>query len=355
MRQGRPPAGLWIMNASRPRPPAWLAAIDGIGPKLWTLFAGKLDAALKKAGVKKGARLIVLPTGALGLLPLELARDPARRAGGFAEAYNVTAIPSLEAYLAAARAAAKPGKPSLAEAVNPTGDDPEANLPFTEVEGAIVASRFKGKPLVKLDRSNATPAGGAGRAPGQNLLALRFPRQVRLGRRPPVRPPDEGPAAPHRRRAARRARNAREARGSWCCQACEAGLYDTARNPDEFVGLPAAFLELGDDGMMARYGRIAISPGAADGALLELHIDKGWRGPALKQAKVWLRTTTRRELIAYANAVLKPASAKRQPSDFVAQLSAEKRSVPSRFAAIWNRCRSPMRSGAGMGKAGGGG
>ena len=87
-------------------PQAWLAAIGGIGPKLWTLFAGKLDAALKEAGVKNGTRLIVLPTGALGLLPLELARDPAT-GRSFADAYNVTAIPSLEAYLAAARAAAK--------------------------------------------------------------------------------------------------------------------------------------------------------------------------------------------------------------------------------------------------------
>ncbi|MGC2602564.1 MAG: PDZ domain-containing protein, partial [Rhodomicrobium sp.] len=135
---------------------AWLSAIDGIGPKLWTLFAGKLDAALKQAGVKDGARLIVLPTGALGLLPLELARDPAT-ARSFADAYNVTAIPSLQAYLAAARTAAKAEGPSLAEAVNPTGDDPELSLPFTEVEGAIVASRFKGKPLVRLDRASATP------------------------------------------------------------------------------------------------------------------------------------------------------------------------------------------------------
>ena len=98
----------------------------------------------------------MLPTGALGLLPLELARNPAS-GRTFAEAYNVTAIPSLEAYLAAARATAKAEAPSLAEAVNPTGDDPELSLPFTEVEGAIVASRFKGKPVVKLDRSSATP------------------------------------------------------------------------------------------------------------------------------------------------------------------------------------------------------
>src|SRR5262249_1872630 len=106
---------------------AWLAAISGIGPKLWALFAGKLDAALKQAGVKDGARLIVLPAGALGLLPLDLARDAA---GGrsFAEAFNVTAIPSLEAYLAAARAAGKAGAPSLTEVINPTGDIRRLNL-----------------------------------------------------------------------------------------------------------------------------------------------------------------------------------------------------------------------------------
>src|SRR5262249_60343497 len=91
-----------------------------------------------------------------GLLRLALARNPA--AGrSFAEAYNATATPSLEAYLAAARTAAKAGAPSLAEAINPTGDIPRLNLPYTEMEGTLVASRFKGKPLIRLDQASATP------------------------------------------------------------------------------------------------------------------------------------------------------------------------------------------------------
>ena len=118
---------------------AWLGAIDGIGPKLWTLFAGQLDAALKQAGLKHGARLIVLPTGALGLLPLELARDPAS-GRSFADAYNVTEIPSLEAYLGAARAAAKAQAPSLAEAINPARDDPDP-----EDEPAVHRGRGRGR------------------------------------------------------------------------------------------------------------------------------------------------------------------------------------------------------------------
>jgi len=45
--------------------------------------------------------------------------------------------------------------PSLAETVNPTGDIPDLNLPFAEIEGAIVASHFKGN-LVRLDKTSAT-------------------------------------------------------------------------------------------------------------------------------------------------------------------------------------------------------
>ena len=267
----------WFVDYARQQtaPTAWLAAIDGIGPKLWTLFAGKLDAALKQAGVKDGARLAVLPTGALGLLPLELARDPA--AGRtFADAYNVTAIPSLEAYLAAARTAAKAEAPSLAEAVNPTGDDPELSLPFTEVEGAIVASRFKGKPLVKLDRSSATPdvvlAGLNGKSywhfashglfnwddARQSGLLMKDRQLLTVG-------------------ALLDARGTLGSPRLVVLSACETGLYDTSKNPDEFVGLPATFLELGAGGVIGSLWQVSdLATALLMARFYELHMDGGF-------------------------------------------------------------------------------
>jgi CHAT domain-containing protein len=328
----------WLVDYDRQQtePQAWLAAIDGIGPKLWTLFAGKLDAALKQAGVKDGARLIVLPTGALGLLPLELARDPAT-GRSFADAYNVTEIPSLEAYLAAARTAAKTGTPSLAEAVNPTGDDPELSLPFTEVEGAIVASRFKGKPLIRLDRSSATPdvvlAGLKGKSywhfASHGLFDWNDARQSGLLMKD---------------RQLLTVGALLDARGTLgsprlvVLSACETGLYDTSKNPDEFVGLPAAFLELGAGGVIGSLWQVSdLATALLMARFYELHIDGGLApADALKQAKVWLRTATRRELIAYAKAAFKPASAQAQAPDAVALLSGARRSEPTRSAAVWN-------------------
>ena len=218
----------WLVDYDRQQtaPKAWLAAIGGIGPKLWTLFAGKLDAALKQAGVKHGARLIVLPTGALGLLPLELARDPA---GGrsFADAYNVTADPEPRSLSRRRPRRRQGGAPSLAEAVNPTGDDPEAEPAVHRGRGRDCGLPLQGQAAGQAGPVQRDARGGAGRAQGQKLLALRLPRPVRLGRRPPVRPPDEGQAAPHRGRAARCAGHAREpaARGA-------VGLRDRALRYD---------------------------------------------------------------------------------------------------------------------------
>ena len=273
---------------------AWLAAIDGIGPKLWTLFAGQLDAALKQAGVKHGARLIVLPTGALGLLPLELARDPAT-GRSFADAYNVTEIPSLEAYLGAARAAAKADAPSLAAAVNPTGGDPELSLPFTEVEGAAVAARFKGKPAVRLGRDSATPgvvlAGLKGKSywhfaahglfdwddARQSGLLMKDRQLLTVG-------------------ALLDARGALGSPRLVVLSACETGLYDTSRNPDEFVGLPATFLELGAGGVIGSLWQVNdLATALLMARFYELHIGGGVvPADALKQAKVWLRGAARR-------------------------------------------------------------
>jgi tetratricopeptide (TPR) repeat protein len=75
--------------------PEWLAAVGDLGPELGRLFGGRLNAALKDAGVKAGARIVWLPTGALGILPLGVAQDPGTRRL-VADRYEIVYAPSLE-------------------------------------------------------------------------------------------------------------------------------------------------------------------------------------------------------------------------------------------------------------------
>ena len=50
-------------------------AVEEIGSELWSLLAEPMDRALGNLGVASGSRLIFLPSGGLGLLPLGLARE----------------------------------------------------------------------------------------------------------------------------------------------------------------------------------------------------------------------------------------------------------------------------------------
>ena len=62
----------------------------------------------------------------------------------------------MEALGSAARQLVGAPKVSLVEVVNPTGDDPELNLPFAEIEGALVAAHFAGGSVIRLDKSSQT-------------------------------------------------------------------------------------------------------------------------------------------------------------------------------------------------------
>lgn len=111
----------------------WLDAIEAVGDRLWTLVAGPLVKALVERGVVPGSSLMLLPQGALGLLPLGLARDPVTDERLF-ERYELSFAPSLAAL---PRVGRDEPVPSLAAIVNPTGD-----LPFTPIEAALVEGLF---------------------------------------------------------------------------------------------------------------------------------------------------------------------------------------------------------------------
>ena len=274
--------------------PEWLAAIDKLGPELWGLFGARLDAALKERGVKPGARLTWLPSGWLSILPLGLVQDPASKRR-LADDYEITFAPSLEARAAARRDVHKAGPNTLVAIINPTGD-----LPGTEKEGAVVGSYFASNGRTLLERESATPEAVLASLKGkthwhfashgtfswfdvrQSALLMHGQSRLSVGRLLET----EGLGRP----------------SLVVLSACETGLIEVTANPDEFIGLPSAFIGLGAAGVVATLWPVS---DAATALLMakfyELHAGAGLAPPAaLTQAQAWLRAATNDDLQAYA-------------------------------------------------------
>jgi CHAT domain-containing protein/tetratricopeptide (TPR) repeat protein len=312
----------------------WLHAIDRLGPELWTLLGEGMDRGLKARGIKPGARVAVLPTAALGLLPLGLAQDPTSKQR-LAETWEMVLAPSFEALAKAATQVVQPTAPSLAAAINPTGD-----LPFTEIEGALVAARFAARQSIKLDTNVATSDVVVAALKGKSYWhfashgtfdwsdARQSGLLMREGERLTVGQLIEAQGSLGRPRLV-------------VLSACETGLYDIDRNPDEFVGLPATFMQAGAAGVV---GSLWLVDDLATALLMAKFYDLHLGGPgggvappaSLKQAQVWLRSSTRTELMAYARGAARQAKIDRTKlSELNSVLTRGQRSASSRFAGLW--------------------
>jgi CHAT domain-containing protein/tetratricopeptide (TPR) repeat protein len=275
--------------------PEWIAGIDRIGPELWQLFGGKLDAALKERGANGGTRLVWLPSGWLGILPIGLARDPASKRR-FADDYKIVYAPSLEALAAGDDLAANPKRATLAAVVNPTGD-----LPGTEKEIGFVAFHFTNADRTVLEGAAATPDSVLASLKGktywhfathggfswtdarQSALLMHDAVPLNVGRLLEA----EGLGRPR----------------LVVLSACETGLYEITNSPDEFVGLPATFMALGAAGVLGTLWPVS---DAATALLMakfyDLHLEAGLDPPiALSRAQAWLRESTEDDLNGYAN------------------------------------------------------
>ena len=125
--------------------------------------------------------------------------------------------------------------------------------------------------------------------------------------------------------------------------ACESGLFDTSRSPDEFVGLPATFMQLGAGGVLSALWQVDdVATALLIAKFYDLHLDQKLApAAALRQAQIWLRAATKADLIAFGN--IQAARAKLDPSK-VAKLEASVKSrywpVETRSAPFWNMLQS---------------
>jgi CHAT domain-containing protein/tetratricopeptide (TPR) repeat protein len=298
--------------------PEWMAAIDGLGPDLWRMIGGRLDAALRRAGVKTGARLVWLPTGALGILPLGLAQDPGGKRR-LLDRYEIVYAPSLDALTAARAKIAKSVPATLAAVINPTGD-----LPAAEPEGGLVASLFPATARAVLEGPAATPEEVLVALKGrsywhfashgtfvwgnarQSGLLLRDLQRLSIGRLLET----GGLGRPR----------------LVVLSACETGLHDIARNPDEFIGLPGTFTALGAAGVLGTLWPVNDTATALLVAkFYDLHLVGRLAPPTtLREAQLWLRRATNADLVAYATGAARQGRIDRtQVATIAEELSAD--------------------------------
>jgi CHAT domain-containing protein len=257
----------------------------------------------------------------------------------------MVSVPSLEALTTAARQTATPSPRSLAMVINPTGD-----LPFTETEGALVAGHFPASARVSLDKAAPTPEAVLQALKGRSYwhfsshgtFCWSDPRQSGLimasatdvatcgfvvrGAPLTVGRLLEGEAALGRPRLV-------------VLSACETGIYDIDRNPDEFVGLPATFMQMGAAGVVSTLWQVDdMATALLISKFYDLHLRLGRRpAAALKLAQAWLRGATGADLIAFAMGAM--GRARLEPSrlaEIEGALTTHNRSRNARFARIWD-------------------
>ena len=328
--------------------PEWHAAVDGIGAKLWRFIGSDLQNALIQVGVAPGARIIWLPADALGLLPIGLTQEAAGKPR-LGDTYEIVTAPSLEAMAAAERHAAVPVAPSLAIIINPTGD-----LPFTETEGAIVAAHFPPPAQLKLDNTTAEPVRVLATLKGKSYWHfsshgtfdwsdVRRSGLLMKGKQPlTVQSLLDEQGRLGRPRLV-------------VLSACETGLYDAAKNPDEFVGLPATFMQLGASGVLATLWQVDdLATALLVARFYELHRVHGIAPPtALKQAQAWLRGATKTELISYARKARATAKLdETQLAVLESTMKSRSRDGNPRFAGTWKLLQDNLEAAAkAVGKA----
>jgi tetratricopeptide (TPR) repeat protein len=272
----------------------WLQTIHDLPSHLAQLFAGALTDGLRANGVGDDSAMLWLPQGALGLLPMALASDPASKATVI-DTYTISTAPSLTAAATSLRrSTASATPPAVTAIINPTGD-----LKFAELEATVAVSYF--------DKSRRTLL-GAKDARLQPVLAslaksshwhfathgtfswAKTTESALLladGDRLTVRDLIDRADLGHPRLVV--------------LSACETGVFDFQRAPDEFIGLPAAFLQAGAAGVIGTLWPVDdISTALIMLKFYELYLSKNIQPAlALRRAQIWLRDADAREIDAF--------------------------------------------------------
>jgi CHAT domain-containing protein/tetratricopeptide (TPR) repeat protein len=271
-------------------PDRWYQAIDSIGSKLFDLLWKPVIETLAQLGVKENAELVWFPQAGLGVLPLHAAwRSEGASRHWMMDSYAICYAPSASCLLE---------KQATTDGIhlfisNPTGNLANSALELAWVQQAEAAETFvalvgdqarKTEVLNELTRAKAvhfsTHAVFQVTDPFQSGLVLANGEQLKLEELLPLL----------------KNSSVREV----ILSACETGLAQAHRRPDEFLGFPTAFLEHGARTVIAT--QWPVDDWAAAALIGRFYAE--WRkspaqsaAQAMRSAQQWLRSVKAPELM----------------------------------------------------------
>jgi len=273
-------------------PDAWMACIDSTAQVLWDRLIGPLAERLASLDARQ---VLLMPQGGLGLLPLHAAWrevDGARRY--FLDDHTIT-------YLSSAYAR-RVSQDRLHDAVRQARTllavvDPTENLPSTPVEGEQVARLFGDQAAVVLAGSQATLEAVKQQIRERSVNYLHFACHGFYNWRDPM----QSGLQLAGEKALTLAQIISEFRLDGTrlvtLSACETGITDIRQSPDEFLGLPAGFLQAGAPAVISTLWAVNdLSTMLLMERFYQLHLHGQELPEALQQAQIWLRNVTAGEL-----------------------------------------------------------
>ena len=296
----------------------WLETIETTGQSLWKLLLGPVHERLRELGLHEGDPVILVPQGGLGLLPLHAAwREADGKKRYFLDDYTVSYAPSGYALQISQRRIQEPRRQqhTLLAVVNPTAD-----LAFTPMEGEAVSALFDPSARQILMEGAANSSAVIAQSPGRSYLHFschgfyNWEDAMRSGLILA-----DGTALTLSEIIARLDLSAARL---VTLSACETGLTDIRQSPDEYLGLPAGFLQAGAPAVLSTLWAV----NDRSTTLLMVHfyrrhlLDGLQPSAALRQAQRWLRDTTNAEKAAYFEALLLESADSDMTSDSADEL-----------------------------------
>ncbi len=278
---------------------AWQAAIERFTGELWEALVAPVHERLQALGVHS---VILMPAGGLQLLPLHAAwrmEDGKRRC--LLDDYEVVYAPSGYALnVSRRRASQRQGQAAMVVGINRYAD-PNVN-PLINAAAEAIGDLLGATPLLDAEATKETiQAEAAGKA----TLHLSCHGYFAWG--DPLASGLVLHDAPLTLKEIISAMNLDSSR-LVTLSACETGITEVRQSPDEYIGLPAGFLQAGAPAVVSTLWTV---DDRSTALLMERfyrnHRERGMSLPAaLREAQLWLRDATRQEVGDYYDAYIHP-------------------------------------------------
>lgn len=266
----------------------WQATISNITQKLWQNLMGAIHEQLVAYELKPSAPVLLMSQGGLGMLPLHAAwREVNNQPRFFCDDYSVTYVPSAYVLHISRKRAVQPERQarSLFVAINPTSDP---KLKYTSIEGEAITQYFSTTHQTISQGNDVTTT--AFQSTAKSYAYIHYSGHGYYHWRDSTQSGLQLADKPYT------LSNILSGLDLSTCRlvtlsACETGITEFQKTPDEYVGLPTGFLQAGAPAVVSTLWAVNdLSTMLLMDRFYQLHLQDSFEMvDALRQAQLWLR------------------------------------------------------------------